>query len=178
MRVRSARAVCAWLRTCVCVCGSVRLRVSDCAGGLFCACLWVYCVSCVVVWYRWHSGWFGRRSRCGWVAFGVLTSVCPLPLLCLRCLSRSAVARVCRACSALRLVVASFVLLRLLVLLALARSSRFARAVCTPPALVRTWVWVLRCAWCVMRACALGSRGLCVVAYVCVCVWLCTFARV
>ena len=161
MRVRSARAVCAWLRTCVCV-ALYGLRVSDGAGGLFCACLWVYmCVVCGCV-----------VSLAFWLVRSALA-------LCLGCVWRSdervspSVACACAAFLA-RPSAVSLVLVPLCVsslrrlcccgcsCLALARSSRCARAGSTPPALVGTWVWRLRFAWRVMRVRALGSRGLCV----------------
>ena len=112
-------------------------------------------------------GSVGARAVLG-LRFVVLTSVClspPFSCACAAFLARpSAVSLVlvplcvsslrrlcCCGCSCL----------------ALARSSRCARAVGTPPALVRPWVWRLRFAWCVMRVRALGSRGLCVCVRVC-----------
>ena len=109
MCVRSARAVCAFAYGCL---GDpVRLRVSHGAvSGRFARVFRVYAWR-LWLWVRGSFGWFGRRSRCAWVAFGVLTSVSPPPLLvlalrfslgrrpCLSCLFRSA-SRRCVVCVA------------------------------------------------------------------------------
>ena len=174
MCVRSARAVCAFAYGCL---GDpVRLRVSHGAvSGSFARVCGGVCLAFVVV-----------VSWAFWLVRSALA-------LCLGCVWRSdervppSVACACAAFLA-RPSAVSLVLVPLCVsslrrlcccgcsCLALARSSRFARAACTPPALVGTWVWRLRFAWCVMRVRALGSRGLCV----CVRVFgrPCPFARV
>ena len=129
---------------------------------MFCACLWGVYAWRLWFWFGGRFGWLGRRSRCAWVAFGVLTSVCPPPLLvlalrfslgrrpCLSCLFRSA-SRRCVVC----------VLLRLLVL-----GSR---------SLVSLWscrLYAARPGWDVGM-----GHALCVVCDACVCARLARFVR-